>query len=84
MELYLNLIVIAIILVAIVMGVFGLKFFHDRGSGFNVESDPEKYRKIKQDGIYSVYSDQNHKGRKNQKNHKGRKYYKHSKDDKDE
>lgn len=67
MDLYLNLIVIAIILVAIVMGVFGLKFFHDRGSGFNVDSDPEKYRKMKQDGMYSAYSEQNNKRRSKDK-----------------
>ena len=64
MELYLKLIVLAIVLVVIVMGVFGLKFFHDRGARFNVESDPEKYKKIKKDGIYSVYSEQNKEQRK--------------------
>lgn len=63
MELYLKLIVVAIVLVVIVMGVFGLKFFHDRGARFNVESDPEKYKKIKQDGIYSVYSEQDKRGK---------------------
>jgi len=61
MELYLKLIVVAIVLVVIVMGVFGLKFFHDRGARFNVESDPDKYKKIKKDGIYSVYSEQDKK-----------------------
>ena len=65
MELYLKLIVMAIVLVVIVMGVFGLKFFHDRGARFNVESDPDKYKKIKEDGIYSVYSEQNKKRGKN-------------------
>jgi hypothetical protein len=59
MALYLKLVLMAIILVAIVMGVYGLKLFHDRGAKFNVESDPDKYKKIKQDGIYSVYSEEN-------------------------
>jgi hypothetical protein len=49
----------AIVLVVIVMGVYGLKMFHDRGAQFNVESDPDKYKKIKRDGIYSVYSKEN-------------------------
>ena len=61
MDLYLNLIILAIILVVIVMGVFGLKFLYDRGARFNVDSDPEKYKKMKKDGIYSVYSEQNKK-----------------------
>ena len=63
MALYLKLILVAIVLVAIVMGVFGLKLFHDRGARFNVESDPDKYKKIKKDGIYSVYSKENKKER---------------------
>lgn len=61
MALYLKLVLMAIILVVIVMGVYGLKMFHDRGARFNVESDPEKYKKIKKDGIYSVYSKENRK-----------------------
>ena len=64
MALYLKLLLVAIVLVVIVMGVFGLKMFHDRGARFNVESDPEKYKKIKKDGIYSVYSEQNKEQRK--------------------
>ena|GEM_PF-936104 len=59
MALYLKLIILAIVLVAIVMGVFGLKMLYDRGARFNVESDPDKYKKVKKDGIYSVYSEQN-------------------------
>jgi len=73
MELYLKLIVLAIVLVVIVMGVFGLKFFHDRGARFNVESDPEKYKKIKKDGIYSVYSEQNKEQRKSGKSNNRKK-----------
>mgnify|MGYP000435655951 CR=1 FL=1 len=64
MALYLKLIILAIVLVAVVMGVFGLKFFHDRGEQFNVDTDPDKYKKIKKDGIYSVYSEQNKKAEK--------------------
>ncbi len=59
MALYLKLILLVIVLVAIVMGVFGLKMLYDKGARFNVESDPDKYKKIKKDGIYSVYSGQN-------------------------
>ena len=58
MALYLKLIILVIVLVAIVMGVFGLKLLYDRGARFNVESDPDKYKKIKKDGIYSIYSEQ--------------------------
>ena len=64
MALYLKLIILVIVLVAIVMGVFGLKLLYDRGARFNVESDPDKYKKIKKDGIYSVYSEQNKKAEK--------------------
>ncbi len=59
MALYLKLIVLVIVLVAIVMGVFGLKLLYDKGAKFNVDSDPDKYKKIKKDGMYSVYSEQN-------------------------
>ncbi|MCF8335183.1 MAG: hypothetical protein K9H65_01145 [Bacteroidales bacterium] len=59
MALYLKLIILVVILVAIVMGVFGLKLLYDRGARFNVESDPDKYKKIKKDGIYKAYSEQN-------------------------
>lgn len=62
MSLYLKLILLAIVLVVIVMGVFGLKLFYDKGARYNVESDPEKYKKIKKDGIYSVYSKEPAKG----------------------
>ena len=64
MALYLKLILVAIVLVAIVMGVFGLKLFHDRGARCNVEADPDKYKKIKKDGIYSVYSKDDKEKRK--------------------
>jgi hypothetical protein len=59
MALYLKLIVLVIVLVAIVMGVFGLKLLYDKGAKFNVDSDPDKYKKIKKDGMYSAYSEQN-------------------------
>lgn len=77
MALYLKLIVVAIVLVIIIMGVYGLKVLYDKGasgsSAFNVESDPEKYKKIKEKGIYSVYSDQNKKeDQKNKKNDRKR------------
>jgi hypothetical protein len=59
MALYLKLLLVAIILVIIVMGVYGLKFLYDKGASFNVNADPEKYKKMKQDGIYSVYKEEN-------------------------
>jgi hypothetical protein len=59
MALYLKLILVAIVLVALVMGVYGLKLLYDKGSAFNVDSDPEKYKKMKEDGIYSVYKEEN-------------------------
>ena len=47
MALYLKLLLVAIVLVALVMGVYGLKLLYDKSSTFNVDSDPEKYKKIK-------------------------------------
>jgi hypothetical protein len=43
------------------MGVFGLKLLYDKGSTFNVDSNPDKYKKMKEDGIYSVYKEENSK-----------------------
>lgn len=61
MSLFVKMIVIAIVLVAIVMGVFGLKVLSDKGARFNVDADPEKYKKMKNDGIYNVYKEENKK-----------------------
>jgi hypothetical protein len=41
------------------MGVFGLKLLSDKSSKFNVETDNEKYKKMKEEGIYSVYKKEN-------------------------
>ncbi len=68
MSLYLKLILVAIILVALIMGVYGLKLLYDKGSTFNVDSDPEKYKKMKEDGIYSVYKEKNKKKEEENKN----------------
>ncbi|MFP4447956.1 MAG: hypothetical protein ACOCZ4_00450 [Bacteroidota bacterium] len=57
----------AIVLVAIVMGVYGLKFLYDKGASFNVNSDPEKYKKMNEKGLYSAYKDENEKN-ENEKN----------------
>ena len=65
MSLFLKLGLVAIVLVIIVMGVFGLKMLYDKGASFNVDSDPEKYKKMKKDGIYNVYKEQNTKQKDN-------------------
>ena len=59
MALYLKLIVVAIVLVVFVMGVYGLKLLYDKGSTYNVDADPEKYKKMKEEGIYSAYKEEN-------------------------
>ncbi|MFW5978599.1 MAG: hypothetical protein ACOCQ8_00665 [Bacteroidia bacterium] len=58
----------AIVLVAIVMGVYGLKILYDKGASFNVNSDPEKYKKMKEEGLYSAYKDENEKNEKEKNN----------------
>ncbi|MFP4620759.1 MAG: hypothetical protein ACLFM7_05575 [Bacteroidales bacterium] len=67
MALYLKLLLLVIIMVAIIMGVFGLKLLYDKGARFNVESDPDKYKKIKKDGIYSAYSEKNNRAQDSDK-----------------
>lgn len=68
MALYLKLLLMAIVLVAIVMGVYGLKVLYDKGASFNVDSDPEKYKKMKEEGLYSAYKDENEKNEKEKNN----------------
>lgn len=68
MALYLKLLLMAIVLVAIVMGVYGLKILYDKGASFNVNSDPEKYKKMKEEGLYSAYKDENEKNEKEKNN----------------
>lgn len=68
MALYLKLLLMAIVLVAIVMGVYGLKLLYDKGASFNVNSDPDKYKKIKNEGLYSAYKDESGKTEKSKNN----------------
>jgi len=65
MALYLKLIIVAIVLVVLVMGVFGLKLLSDKSGKFDVNADPEKYKKMEKDGIYNVYKEQNTKQKDN-------------------
>lgn len=59
MSFFLKILVVAIVLVALVMGVFGLKLLSDKGAKFDVDADPEKYKKAKEKGIYSAYREEN-------------------------
>ncbi len=59
MSFFLKILVVAIVLVALIMGVFGLKLLSDKGAKFDVDADPEKYKKAKENGIYDVYREEN-------------------------
>jgi len=59
MSFFLKMLVVAIVLVALVMGVFGLKLLSDKGAKFDVDADPEKYKKAKENGIYDAYREKN-------------------------
>mgnify|MGYP000742330435 CR=1 FL=1 len=59
MSFFLKILVVAIVLVALVMGVFGLKLLSDKGAKFDVDADPEKYKKSREKGIYSAYKEEN-------------------------
>ena len=59
MSFLLKMLVVAIVLVALVMGVFGLKLLSDKGAKFDVDADPEKYKNAKENGIYDAYREEN-------------------------
>lgn len=57
--LYLKLLLFAVIIVAIIMGIYALKLKQNRNADFSVETDPDKYKKIKEKGIYNAYKEEN-------------------------
>ncbi|MEE4196420.1 MAG: hypothetical protein V2I54_02140 [Bacteroidales bacterium] len=57
--LYLKLLLFAVFVTALVMAVVAIKRKQNRNADFTLETDPEKYKKIKEEGIYNAYKQEN-------------------------
>lgn len=59
--LYLKLLLFAVAITAIIMVIYAIKGKQKDKTDFNIETDPEKYKKIKEEGIYNAYKQENEK-----------------------
>ncbi|MFO7843210.1 MAG: hypothetical protein R6V16_05310 [Bacteroidales bacterium] len=59
--LYLKLLLFAVAITAIIMVIYAIKRKQKDKTDFNIETDPEKYKKIKEEGIYNAYKQENEK-----------------------
>lgn len=59
--LYLKLLLFALIITAIIMGIYALKLKQNKNADFSVEANPDKYKKMKEKGIYNAYKEENKK-----------------------
>ncbi|MFO7827035.1 MAG: hypothetical protein R6V23_00320 [Bacteroidales bacterium] len=59
--LYLKLLLFAVAITAIIMVIYAIKRKQKNNTDFSVETDPEKYKKMKEEGIYNAYKQENEK-----------------------
>lgn len=59
--LYLKLLLFAVAITAIIMVIYAIKRKQNDKTDFRIETDPEKYKKIKEEGIYNAYKQENEK-----------------------
>ena len=59
--LYLKLLLFAVAITAVIMVIYAIKRKQRNNSDFSVETDPEKYKKMKEEGIYNAYKRENEK-----------------------
>jgi len=59
--LYLKLLLFAIAITAIIMVIYAIKRKQNDNTDFRIETDPEKYKKMKEEGIYNAYKQENEK-----------------------
>lgn len=59
--LYLKLLLFAVAIIAIIMVIYAIKRKQNDKTDFKIETNPEKYKKIKEEGIYIAYKQENEK-----------------------
>jgi len=59
--LYLKLLLFAVAITAIIMVIYAIKRKQKDKTDFNIKTNPEKYKKIKEEGIYNAYKQGNEK-----------------------
>ena len=59
--LYLRLLLFAVAITAIIMVIYAIKRKQKDKTDFNIETNPEKYKKMKKEGIYNAYKQENEK-----------------------
>ncbi|MDK2978627.1 MAG: hypothetical protein PWP52_1341 [Bacteroidales bacterium] len=59
--LYVKLLLFAIAITAIIMVIYAIKRKQNDNTDFRIETDPEKYKKMKEEGIYNAYKQENEK-----------------------
>ncbi|HKL07599.1 MAG TPA: hypothetical protein VJ896_02420 [Bacteroidales bacterium] len=59
--LYLRLLLFAVAITAIIMVIYAIKRKQKDKTDFNIETNPEKYKKMKEEGIYNAYKQENEK-----------------------
>jgi hypothetical protein len=59
--LYLKLLLFAVAITAIIMVIYATKRKQNDQTDFRIETDPEKYKKMKEEGIYNAYKQENEK-----------------------
>ncbi len=59
--LYLRLLLFAVAVTAIIMVIYAIKRKQKDKTDFNIETNPEKYKKMKEEGIYNAYKQENEK-----------------------
>ncbi|MDY6800448.1 MAG: hypothetical protein SVU94_04405 [Bacteroidota bacterium] len=59
--LYLKLLLFAVAITAIIMVIYAIKGKQKDNTDFRIETNPEKYKKIKDEGIYNAYKQENEK-----------------------
>jgi hypothetical protein len=51
----------AVAITAIIMVIYAIKRKQKDKTDFNIETNPEKYKKMKEEGIYNAYKQENEK-----------------------
>jgi len=57
--LYVKLLLFAVAITAVIILIYAIKHKQKDKTDFRIETDPEKYKKMKEEGIYNAYKQEN-------------------------